>query len=279
MSTRPRHPLTSKFRRSSRRRRLPLRSATKTARSRRSQRTNPARQQRILALALAGVVLLLLLVAGSAILRAERLAQQVAATGQSLMQSQRLAKSVSQALVGNVAAFAEVKDSSDDCDAPCAGPRERRRRPQARARRQLSRRRNSARSLPLVERAEKSAKAVLAQQQILTAGRQRAARHQPPVVRSARNGRDAWHRSSCSRTRALAEISAAGQLVMLTQRIGKSANEFLTGRGREPRSSVPARQGPELVPAKSPRPARRQRRSSACPAHAIRRRASSSTPS
>jgi len=78
------------------------------ARSRRSQRSSPARQQRILALALAGVVLLLLLVAGSAILRAERLAQQVAATGQSLMQSQRLAKSVSQALVGNVAAFGEV---------------------------------------------------------------------------------------------------------------------------------------------------------------------------
>ena len=57
----------------------------------------PARQQRILAIMLAVVVLLLLLVAGSAILRAERLAQQVAATGQALMQSQRLAKSISQA--------------------------------------------------------------------------------------------------------------------------------------------------------------------------------------
>jgi twitching motility protein PilJ len=31
-----------------------------------------------------------------------------------------------------------------------------------------------------------------------------------------------------------AEISAAGQLVMLTQRIGKSANEFLTMEGVSP---------------------------------------------
>jgi len=78
----------------------PAAGSARATRTRRSQRSNPARQQRILAMALAGVVLLLLLVAGSAILRAERLAQQVAATGQSLMQSQRLAKSVSQALVG-----------------------------------------------------------------------------------------------------------------------------------------------------------------------------------
>lgn len=76
--------------------------------------SNPARQQRVLAIMLAVVVLLLLLVAGSAILRAERLAQQVAATGQSLMQSQRLAKSISQALVGSAPAFVEVKDSADD---------------------------------------------------------------------------------------------------------------------------------------------------------------------
>ncbi|MCB2017246.1 MAG: type IV pili methyl-accepting chemotaxis transducer N-terminal domain-containing protein, partial [Hydrogenophaga sp.] len=45
--------------------------------------------------------------------KTERLGQQVAASGQALMQSQRLAKSVSQALIGNPAAFAEVKDSVD----------------------------------------------------------------------------------------------------------------------------------------------------------------------
>ncbi|RYF56627.1 MAG: methyl-accepting chemotaxis protein, partial [Comamonadaceae bacterium] len=79
-----------------------------------SRSSGLARRQRLLALALAAAVLLLLLVAGAAILRADRVAQQVASTGQSLMQSQRLAKSVSQALVGSEAAFTEVKDSSDD---------------------------------------------------------------------------------------------------------------------------------------------------------------------
>ena len=47
---------------------------------------------------------------------------------------------------------------------------------------------------------------------------------------------------------------------MLTQRIGKSANEFLTAGGREPRGGVPARQGPELLPRDRRGPARRQRR-------------------
>ena len=40
-------------------------------------------------------------------------AAQVAASGQALMQSQRLAKSVSQALIGSVQAFPEVRESTD----------------------------------------------------------------------------------------------------------------------------------------------------------------------
>ncbi|NHX22179.1 hypothetical protein, partial [Escherichia coli] len=39
---------------------------------------------------------------------------------------------------------------------------------------------------------------------------------------------------SLQRNGSAAEISAAGQLVMLTQRIGKSANEFLTQDGVSP---------------------------------------------
>ena len=42
----------------------------------------------------------------------DRTTAQVGATGQSLMQSQRLAKSVSQALIGGTEAFTEVKESS-----------------------------------------------------------------------------------------------------------------------------------------------------------------------
>ena len=195
-------------------------------------RSNPARQQRILAIVLATVVLLLLLVAGSAILRAERLAQQVAATGQSLMQSQRLAKSVSQALVGNVPAFAEVKESSDDLTRRVQG---------------LSNGDDSlklervggqydaelAKITPLVERADKSAKAVLAQQQILTqvgTALRDINRQSSDLLEMTETVASLKMQQNAT----LPEISAAGQLVMLTQRIGKSANEFLTVEGVSP---------------------------------------------
>ena len=44
--------------------------------------------------------------------QSDKVAQQLSATGQSLMQSQRLAKSVSQALVGGQQAFPDVADSA-----------------------------------------------------------------------------------------------------------------------------------------------------------------------
>lgn len=197
-----------------------------------SLRSNPARQQRVLAIVLAAVVLLLLLVAGSAILRAERLAQQVAATGQSLMQSQRLAKSVSQALVGNVPAFTEVKESADDLT----------RRVQGLANGddalKLERVGNQyeaelAKITPLVERADKSAKAVLAQQKILTqvgTALRDINRQSSDLLEMTETVASLKMQQNAT----LPEISAAGQLVMLTQRIGKSANEFLTVEGVSP---------------------------------------------
>ena len=48
-----------------------------------------------------------------AISSAGRSAAQVGATGQALMQSQRLAKSVSQALLGSASAFGEVREASE----------------------------------------------------------------------------------------------------------------------------------------------------------------------
>ncbi|MBT2301549.1 type IV pili methyl-accepting chemotaxis transducer N-terminal domain-containing protein [Variovorax paradoxus] len=198
----------------------------------RSLRSNPARQQRVLAIVLATVVLLLLLVAGSAILRAERLAQQVAATGQSLMQSQRLAKSVSQALVGNVPAFAEVKDSSDDLTRRVQGL--------ANGDDSLKLERvggqydaELGKITPLVERADKSAKAVLAQQQILTqvgTALRDINRQSSDLLEMTETVASLKMQQNAT----LPEISAAGQLVMLTQRIGKSANEFLTVEGVSP---------------------------------------------
>lgn len=191
-----------------------------------------AKQQRILAIVLAVVVLLLLLVAGSAILRAERLAQQVAATGQSLMQSQRLAKSISQALVGSASAFVEVKDSADDLSRRVAG---------------LTNGDDSLRLErvgnqydeemnkinPLVTRADASAKAVLAQRQILTqvGAALRDINQQSSTLLEMT---ETVASLKMQQNATLPEISAAGQLVMLTQRIGKSTNEFFTVEGVNP---------------------------------------------
>src|SRR4030095_6584525 len=86
---------------------------------------------------------------------------------------------------------------------------------------------------PLVDRAEKSAATILAQQKVLTQVGQslRAINRQSAdllevaeTVASLKVQRDA----------APVELSAVGQLVMLTQRIGKSANEFLTTEGVSP---------------------------------------------
>ncbi|MDR6858120.1 methyl-accepting chemotaxis protein [Variovorax guangxiensis] len=197
-----------------------------------SLRSNPARQQRVLAIVLAAVVLLLLLVAGSAILRAERLAQQVASTGQSLMQSQRLAKSVSQALVGNVPAFTEVKESADDLTRRVQGL--------ANGDDALKLERVGSqyeaelgKITPLVERADKSAKAVLAQQKILTqvgTALRDINRQSSDLLEMTETVASLKMQQNAT----LPEISAAGQLVMLTQRIGKSANEFLTVEGVSP---------------------------------------------
>ena len=191
-----------------------------------------ARQQRLLSIVLAVLVLLLLLTAGSAILHADRVAQQVAATGQSLMQSQRLAKSVSQALVGTPAAFDEVKDSADDLLRQVRGL--------AGGDESLGLARVGAqydgemqKIEPLVNRAESSAKVVLDQKQILTqvgTALRTINRQSSDLLEMAETVASLKMQQNAT----VPEISAAGQLVMLTQRIGKSANEFLTVEGVSP---------------------------------------------
>ena len=190
------------------------------------------RRQRLLGIVLAVAVLLLLLIAGSAILRADRIAQQVASSGQALMQSQRLAKSVTQALVGNPSAFSEVKDSSEDLTrranglaAGDEGLRLERVGGQYEA--------DLQKIMPLAERAERNAKVVLAQQDILTrvgASLHAINRQSSDLLEMAETVTSLKIQQNAS----LPEISATGQLVMLTQRIGKSANEFLTLEGVSP---------------------------------------------
>jgi twitching motility protein PilJ len=159
-----------------------------------------------------------------------RQARQLSAAGQSLMQSQRLAKSVSQALVGSSVAFPEVRESSQVLASNVRG---------------LSSGNSVldaapgatqdalAPLLPLVDRAEKNAATVLAQQNTLTQVGQalRAINRQSSdLLESAETVSSLKLQSGATPV----ELSAVGQLVMLTQRIGKSANEFLTLEGVSP---------------------------------------------
>ena len=187
-------------------------------------------QQRVLGAVLVGGLLLLVLTLVVALSAANRNAAQVGATGQALMQSQRLAKAVSQALVGNAPAFVEIKEAagvlSGNVHALKDGSDDLRQAP------------DSVQSLlepmiPLVDRADKSAKQVLAQQKVLT----QVGEALRTINRQAADMLETAETVSSLKLQqnaAPAEISAVGQLVMLTQRIGKSANEFLTMEGVSP---------------------------------------------
>ena len=123
-----------------------------------------ASQQRILAASIAiGLlgVLVMIFVSFSA---ASRGAAQVGASGQALMQSQRLAKSVTQALIGSPQAFAEVRESSNILTAVVRGLKSGDGLPVAPAGAQDA----IDAVLPLVDRAEKNAGVVVAQQKVLT---------------------------------------------------------------------------------------------------------------
>ena len=161
---------------------------------------------------------------------ADQHATQVAATGTSLMQSQRLAKSVSQAMIGSPSAFPEVKESATVLAQDVRG---------------LRSGNDAVKAVPagvqdtvepltkLVDRAEKNANVVLTQQKTLTQVGQALRninRESSDLLETAETVSSLKLQSGAS----AAEVSAVGQLVMLTQRIGKSANEFLTYEGVSP---------------------------------------------
>ncbi|RZI98842.1 MAG: methyl-accepting chemotaxis protein, partial [Haliea sp.] len=169
---------------------------------------------------------------GSAILRADRLAQQVASTGQALMQSQRLAKSVSQALVGSAQAFPDVRESADVLAKTVRGLKD------GDQALRLSPVSNDLQGdvekiTPFMERAEKNAATVMSQQNILTQvgnALRTINRQSSDLLEIA----ETVSSLKLQQNAPSADISASGQLVMLTQRIGKSANEFLTMEGVSP---------------------------------------------
>lgn len=188
--------------------------------------------QRVLFTFLAFSLVVLGSVAVYAVNQADKVAQQVAGTGQSLMQSQRLAKSVSQALVGSAQAFPDVKESADVLAKTVrglkAGDAELRLQPVSPELQE-----DVDKIVPLMERAEKNAGTVMGQQKILTQvgnALRTINRQSSDLLEIA----ETVSSLKLQQNAAPAEISAAGQLVMLTQRIGKSANEFLTMEGVSP---------------------------------------------
>ena len=189
-----------------------------------------ADQQRILFVMVGLGLFGLILMTALSLLAANRGAAQVGASGQALMQSQRLAKSVSQALVGSASAFPEVKESADVLVSNVRGLRT--------GDGELPAAPSSVQDaiepmLPYVDRAEKSAKTVLDQQKVLTQVGQalRAINRQSQDLLETA---ETVSSLKLQQEATPAELSAVGQLVMLTQRIGKSANEFLTMEGVNP---------------------------------------------
>lgn len=187
-------------------------------------------QQRLLVVAFIAGLVLLVAVALLALNSANRSAAQVEASGRAQTQSQRLAKSVSQALVGSESSFPEVRDSATIL---------------ATSVRSLSDGSGDTPAvsgnmqglveplLPLVDRAEKNAQLVLAQEKTLTQVGQALRtinRQSSDLLEIAETLSSLKLQQGASP----AELSAVGQLVMLTQRIGKSANEFLTMEGVSP---------------------------------------------
>ncbi len=192
-----------------------------------------ATQQRILYVILALALGLLAVVTFIALSRSDRVAQQVAATGQSLMQSQRLAKSVSQALVGSSQAFPDVKESAEVMVRNVRGLTAGDDKISAVAANSKEMQDELEKITSLTERADKNASTVMGQQKILTqVGEALRAinRQSSDLLEIAETVSSLKLQQNAPAT----EISAAGQLVMLTQRIGKSANEFLTMEGVSP---------------------------------------------
>jgi twitching motility protein PilJ len=188
--------------------------------------------QRQLSILLGLALVLLAVVILFALNQTDKVAQQLGATGQALMQSQRLAKSVSQALVGGAQAFPEVAESSGVLAKSVRGLNA--------GDEQMGLSALSADFLPelekitpLMERAEKNAAIVMSQQKVLTqvgAALRLINRQSSDLLEIAETVSSLKLQQNAAAT----EISAAGQLVMLTQRIGKSSNEFLTVEGVSP---------------------------------------------
>lgn len=189
-------------------------------------------QRRLLGAMLALSLVVVLPAAAYRLQLLDALAQQIAATGQSQTQSQRLAKSVSQALVGNPQAFSDLAASSEVLSKSIAALEHGD--PDMRIQALPEEIQPALRpAITLVEQAKKGSSTILAQQKILE-------EIGVALVRINRQSEDLLELtktiSSMKQQQGASpgDISAVGELSTLTQRIGKSTNEFLTSQGASP---------------------------------------------
>ncbi len=191
-----------------------------------------AEHQQVLLIGLSVSVILFAAVAAFALRLSGQAGQQISAVGQSLMQSQRLAKSVSQAVVGATQAFPDVAESATVLARSVRGLKS------GDGEQRLdavdgSHQEEVGDLLPFIDRAEKGAATIMTQQAVLTqigASLRQINRQSGELLDIA----ESVVAQKLQQGASAGEIAAAGQLVMLTQRIGKSSTEFLTADGVSP---------------------------------------------
>ena len=189
--------------------------------------------QRVLSGVLAGALVVLAGVTFWVLNQSDKAAQQLGATGRALMQSQRLAKSVSQAMVGSAQAFKDVAESAGVLARTTRGLKAGDDELRLSALDADRYGHEMDKVMPLVDRAEANAKAVMAQQKVVTqigAGLRLINRQSSDMLEIA----EGISVLKVQQNAPASEIAAVGQLVMLTQRIGKSSNEFLSAEGVSP---------------------------------------------
>lgn len=162
----------------------------------------------------------------------DRAAQQVAATGQALMQAQRVAKSGTQALLGVPHAFIELKDSVQVFASNARG---------------LAQGDAALNLVPVKESYQADVQAMLKQAETTEKNAKAVLKQEDVLIKVAQALRNVNQQSSAlldlSETVGSLlmqdkiireEIEAITQMGMLTQRIGKSANEFQSIEGVNP---------------------------------------------
>ncbi|MGO4279415.1 methyl-accepting chemotaxis sensory transducer [Cupriavidus sp. OV038] len=194
-----------------------------------------ASQQRTLTV---GVVVSLVALLASVYLdnrQATNGAAQIEIAGNMLMHSQRLGKAVPVALLGNAQAFTQLRQSKEQLTADLLALQNGSDEKHVSA--------TTGTAIPLLEtamnswkRSEKSAGDVLAQQPILTTIGQtlQIFNASNPELLEAAEQVAAIKLQAGSNAR---EVAASAQLVMLTQRLGKNLNEFLSGEGVNPETA------------------------------------------